>query len=143
MRCMREVEGAVHGRRMEEPSVGPGAPGTARVRFLLDGMLPSAAARHLCDEFGRDALHVGELAWQARLMLRSLLYLGQHWPWLIRVSSVRRPRCGSIVDAKRAPLRVMHGHGPHGACGWKPDLKTAKRSAISSQSSAWVWKLSA
>ncbi len=31
------------------------------MRFLLDEMFPTAAARHLRDTYGRDALHVGEL----------------------------------------------------------------------------------
>lgn len=31
------------------------------MRFLLDEMFPSAAARHLRDTYGHDALHVGEL----------------------------------------------------------------------------------
>jgi hypothetical protein len=30
------------------------------VKFLLDEMFPTEAARHLRDEFGHDALHVGE-----------------------------------------------------------------------------------
>lgn len=31
------------------------------MRFLLDEMFPSAAARHLRDSYEHDALHVGEL----------------------------------------------------------------------------------
>jgi predicted nuclease of predicted toxin-antitoxin system len=31
------------------------------VRFLIDEMFPAETARHLRDEFGHDAVHVGEL----------------------------------------------------------------------------------